>query len=75
MSLFASLVTIFFALKYSVSLTEALVATNGLFTVIIGFTLSRISSKIIAEQHTKRIYFFRLVGAALILFGVFNILT
>lgn len=73
--LFASLVTIFFALKFSVSLTEALVATNGLFTVIIGFTLSKISSKIIAEQHTKRIYFFRIVGAALILFGVFNILT
>lgn len=72
--LYMSLVTIFFATKFSVSLTEALVATQGLFSVIIGSSIANISPKIIAEKHTKWIYMLRIIGAILILIGVYNIL-
>ncbi len=72
--LYASMITLFFSLKYSVTLTEALVTTQGVFTVIIGYLLSRINPTFLAEKHTKQIYIIRLMGAILILIGVFQIL-
>ena len=72
--LYASMITLFFSLKYSVTLTEALVTTQGVFTVVIGYLLSRINPNFLAEKHTKQIYIIRLLGAILILTGVFQIL-
>ena len=75
MIFFASLITLFYAFKFSVSLSEALVATQGLFTVAIGFLITRINPKIIAEKHSKRIYLLRLAGSILILIGIYQILV
>jgi drug/metabolite transporter (DMT)-like permease len=72
--LYISLVAMFFALKFSVSLTEAFVATQGLFTVILGVLVSRINPKFLGENHSIRTYLTRLIGAALILVGVYHIL-
>jgi len=72
--LYGSFVTMFFAVKFSVSLSEALIATHGVFVVTIGFLISQINSKLIAEKHTKQTYLFRLIGAILILIGAYNIL-
>ena len=73
--LYGSVITFFFALKFSVTLTEALVASSGAFTVVIGFMLSRINPNLIAEKHPKNIYLLRLIGAIMILIGVYNILS
>ncbi len=72
--LYISLAAMFFAVKFSVSLTEAFVATQGLFTVIIGVLVSRINPKVLGENHSIRTYLTRLIGAALILVGVYHIL-
>ena len=73
--LFGSFITMFFAMKFSVSLSEALIATHGVFIVTIGFIISQINPKLIAEEHTKQTYLFRLIGAFLILIGAYNILS
>ena len=72
--LYISLVAFFFAVKFSVSLAEAFVATQGLFTVILGVLMSRINPQVLGENHSIRIYLTRLIGAALILAGVYYIL-
>ena len=72
---YASFITMFFAVKYSVSLSEALIATQGVFAVLIGFLISQISPRLIAEKHTKLTYLFRSLGSILILIGVYHILT
>ncbi len=73
--LYGSFITMFFALKFSVSLSEALIATHGIFIVILGFVISQINPKLIAEKHSKQTYLFRLTGAILILIGAYNILV
>ena len=72
--LYGSMITLFFALKYSVTLTEALFTTQGVFTVVIGSIISRINPNFLAEKHTKQIYIVRLLGAIIILIGVYQIL-
>ena len=72
--LYGSFVTMFFAVKFSVSLSEALIATHGIFAVTIGFLISLINPKLIAEKHAKKTYLSRLIGATLILIGAYNIL-
>ncbi|MCW3974660.1 MAG: DMT family transporter [Candidatus Bathyarchaeota archaeon] len=73
--LYGSFITMFFAMKFSVSLSEALIATHGVFIVILGFIISQINPKLIAEKHTKQTYMFRLIGAVLIFIGAYNILV
>lgn len=73
--LYAGTLGMFFALSFSVSLSEALIATQGLFAVVVGLIITRINPKIISEKHSMKIYLIRLVGAALILAGAYNILV
>jgi len=73
--LYLSTVAMFYSIKFSASLTESLAATQGMFTVVIGFVLSFVNPKLLAEKHTKKIYLLRLVGALLILIGVYKILV
>ncbi len=73
--LYSSFITMFFAVKFSVSLSEALIATHGVFVVTMGFIISQINPKLIAEKHTKQTYLLRLIGAILILIGAYNILV
>ncbi len=75
MFFYASFLSMFFAVKFSVSLSEALIATQGVFTVAIGFLLSQISPKLLAEKNTNLTYLFRALGAILILIGTYHILT
>jgi drug/metabolite transporter (DMT)-like permease len=73
--LYLSTVAMFYSIKFSASITESLAATQGLFTVVIGFLLSFVNPKLLAEKHTKKIYLLRLIGALLILIGVYEILV
>ncbi len=71
---FAGMQFMFYAMKYSVSITESLLGIIGLMAVALAFLLSRINPKIIAEKHSARVYAIRALGALLILIGIFNIL-
>ena len=75
MFFYASYLSMFFAVRFSVSLSEALIATQGVFTVAIGFLMSQISPRLLAEKHTHLTYLFRTMGAILILIGAYHILT
>ena len=71
---FAGMQFMFYAMKYSVSITESLLGIIGLIAVALAFLLSRINPEIIAEKHSAKIYAIRALGALLILVGIFNIL-
>src|SRR3989338_2153 len=71
---FAGMQFMFYAMKYSVSITESLLGVIGLMAIALAFILSRINPKIIAEKHSAKIYALRAIGALLILIGIFNIL-
>ena len=71
---FAGMQFMFYAMKYSVSITESLLGVIGLMAIALAFILSRINPKIIAEKHSAKIYALRALGALLILIGIFNIL-
>jgi len=65
-------ILLFYSLGFSVQLTEGLMASGGLFAVIIGFLLSK-TSRIFLEKHSSNIYLVRMIGALLILFAVFEL--
>lgn len=82
-SIFAVLMIVFFqyfayifmfqALGFSVQLTEGIMASSGVFAVIIGFTLSRIKPELILEKQSNKIYFVRMIGSLLIMFGIYQL--
>ncbi len=63
----------FYAFGISVQITTGLMATTGLFAVIIGFLLSKSRVGFIIEKHNARIYLMRLMGALLILFAIYGL--
>ena len=63
----------FYAFGISVQITTGLMATTGLFAVIIGFLLSKSKVGFGIEKHNTRIYLMRLVGALLILFAIYEL--
>jgi drug/metabolite transporter (DMT)-like permease len=63
----------FQALGFSVQLTEGIMASSGVFAVTIGFTLSRIKPELILEKQSNKIYFVRMIGALLIMFGIYQL--
>ena len=73
--LYGSVIMMNFALTFSVSLTEALVTTQGVFAIAIGFFVSQVNPELIAENHTNRVYLLRFIGSLIILAGVYNILV
>ncbi|MCW3974857.1 MAG: EamA family transporter [Candidatus Bathyarchaeota archaeon] len=66
-------ISFFYALSVSVQITGGLAAATGLFAVIIGFLVSKTKSGITLEKHSNRIYFIRLIGAILILIGIYEL--
>ncbi len=66
-------ISFFYALSVSVQITGGLAAATGLFAVIIGFLISKTNSGITLEKHGNRIYFIRLIGAILILIGIYEL--
>ncbi|MCJ7761762.1 DMT family transporter [Candidatus Bathyarchaeota archaeon] len=66
-------ILLFYALGFSVQITEGLNGSQGLFAVAAGFVLSRTKSGLISERHESRIYLIRAVGALLILFGTYEL--
>jgi drug/metabolite transporter (DMT)-like permease len=71
--LYFGYIGLFYALGVSVQITGGLAASTGLFAVIIGFLISKTKSGITLEKHSNRIYFVRLIGAILILIGIFEL--
>ena len=67
--------SMFYALGFSVQISEGLFATQGLFAVIIGFVLSKLGSGVVQERHSGRIYLVRLMGALLILFAIYKLFS
>ena len=63
----------FYAFGISVQITTGLMATTGLFAVIIGFLLSKSRVGFVIENHNTRIYLVRLMGALLILFAIYEL--
>ncbi|MEE9459145.1 MAG: EamA family transporter [Candidatus Bathyarchaeia archaeon] len=63
----------FYAFGISVQITTGLMATTGLFAVIIGFLLSKSRVGFVIEKHNARIYLMRLMGALLILFAIYGL--
>ena len=63
----------FYAFGISVQITTGLMATTGLFAVIMGFLLSKSRVGFSIEKHNTRIYLMRLVGALLILFAIYEL--
>jgi drug/metabolite transporter (DMT)-like permease len=63
----------FYAFGISVQITTGLMATTGLFAVIIGFLLSKSRVGFVIEKHNARIYLMRLMGALLILFTIYGL--
>lgn len=63
----------FYSLGFSVQITKGLMASGGFFAVIIGFLLSKTSSRIFLEKHSSNIYLVRLIGALLILFAIYKL--
>ena len=66
-------VLMFYALGISVQITMGLIASNGLFAVIIGFLLSKTSLGILLEKHGSKIYLIRIIGALMILFSIYEL--
>jgi hypothetical protein len=64
---------LFYALGVSVQITEGLMASTGLFAVIIGYLLSKTKSGFELENQSGRVYVIRMVGAILILFGIYKL--
>jgi drug/metabolite transporter (DMT)-like permease len=67
--------SMFYALGFSVQVSEGLFATQGFFAVTIGFMLSRLSSGLVRESHTGRIYLIRLIGALLIMVAIYGLFS
>src|SRR4030042_850086 len=63
----------FYAFGISVQITTGLMATTGLFAVIMGFLLSKSKVGFGIKKHNTRIYLMRLVGALLILFAIYEL--
>ena len=63
----------FYAFGISVQITTGLMATTGLFAVIIGFLLSKSRVGFVIEKHNARIYLMRLMGALLIFFAIYGL--
>jgi drug/metabolite transporter (DMT)-like permease len=63
----------FYAFGISVQITTGLMATTGLFAVIMGFLLSKSRLGFVIEKHNTRIYLVRLMGALLILFAIYEL--
>ncbi len=66
-------ILMFYALGFSVQISEGLGATQGIFAVATGFVLSKTKSEFIPERHSSKIYFIRMVGALLILLGIYEL--
>jgi drug/metabolite transporter (DMT)-like permease len=63
----------FYAFGISVQITTGLMATTGLFAVIIGFILSKSKIGFVIEKHGTIIYLARLIGALLILISIYEL--
>jgi drug/metabolite transporter (DMT)-like permease len=63
----------FYAFGISVQITTGLMATTGLFAVVMGFLLSKSRLGFVIEKHNTRIYLVRLMGALLILFAIYEL--
>ena len=63
----------FYAFGISVQITTGLMATTGLFAVVMGFLLSKSRLGFVIEKHNTRIYLVRLMGALLILFTIYEL--
>jgi drug/metabolite transporter (DMT)-like permease len=63
----------FYAFGISVQITTGLMATTGLFAVVIGFLLSKSKFGLVIEKHNTRIYLVRMIGALLILFAIYEL--
>ena len=66
-------ILLFYALGISVQITEGLMASTGLFAVIIGYLLSKTKSGFELESQSGRVYIIRMVGAILILIGIYKL--
>jgi drug/metabolite transporter (DMT)-like permease len=63
----------FYAFGISMQITTGLMATTGLYAVIMGFLLSKSRLGIVIEKHNARIYLMRIIGALLILFAIYEL--
>ncbi len=70
---FFGYVLMFYAFGISVQITTGLMATTGLFAVIIGFLLSKSRIGFVIEKHNARIYLVRLIGALMILLSIYEL--
>lgn len=66
-------VLMFYALGFSVQISEGLSGSQGIFAVIIGFLLSKTKSQMAPERHSNRIYLMRMLGALMILLGIYEL--
>ncbi len=66
-------VLMFYSLGFSVQISEGLSGSQGIFAVIIGFLLSKTKSQMVPERHSNRIYLMRMLGALMILLGIYKL--
>lgn len=71
--LFTAISFSYIAFQQSVQITSGLLASSGLFTVILSFIISRIKPSIINERHKRSVYVIRAAGAIIIFIGVAGI--
>ena len=66
-------VLMFYSLGFSVQISEGLSGSQGIFAVLIGFLLSKTKSQMVPERHSNRIYLMRMLGALMILLGIYKL--
>lgn len=66
-------ILMFYSLGFSVQISEGLSGSQGIFAVIIGFLLSKTKSQMAPERHSNRIYLMRMLGALMILLGIYEL--
>jgi len=66
-------ILMFYSLGFSVQISEGLSGSQGIFAVIIGFLLSKTKSQMAPERHSNRIYLMRILGALMILLGIYEL--
>ncbi|MBS7622170.1 EamA family transporter [Candidatus Bathyarchaeota archaeon] len=66
-------VLMFYSLGFSVQISEGLSGSQGIFAAAMGFLLSKTRSLMALERHGNRIYLVRMLGALMIMFGIYNL--
>ncbi|MEM4250233.1 MAG: DMT family transporter [Candidatus Bathyarchaeia archaeon] len=72
LSQYFAYVLMFYSLGFSVQISEGLSGSQGIFAVTMGFLLSK-TSLMVPERHSSRIYLVRMLGALMILLGIYNL--